>query len=445
MRRKLFFSIAVVCATLVATAQPPSPERSDLEKERAAIAKELADIQNTYKDVKSKGKQALGQLNAINRKISLQEKYISSISKELRIIDDELYLSNLEIYRLQKQVDTLKAEYARTIVYAYKNRSSYDHLNFIFSASSFNDAVKRIEYLKSYRKYRQNQVETILQTQDLIAKRQQQQLARKDQKNVALQSQTKERQVLDVQKKEKGAVLNEIKSQEKDLQKQIAAKKKRDADLKKAVLAIVRREQEKLKEIARLKAEEDKKKNIPPVTTKPVTPTTNPTTSNTDVAKNNKTTTPPATKKPEYSIYSEKDIKLGADFNSSRGRLPWPVDKGYVSIHFGRYKIEGTLIEGDNPGITIATDAGSSVKSVFDGEVVGVYNLGDGMTVTVRHGKYFTTYSNLMSANVKKGDQLKTGQTVGRAGRNDDGDGGQIDFILMIDTNNVNPEPWLRR
>lgn len=445
MRRKLFFSILVVCATLVATAQPPSQERSDLEKERAAIAKELADIQSAYKDVKNKGKLTLGQLNKINREISLQEKYIGSINKELRIIDDELYKSNLEIYRLQKQVDTLKSEYARTLVYAYKNRSSYDHLNFIFSASSFNDAVKRVEYLKSYRKYRQNQVETIIQTQQLIAKRQQQQLARKDQKNVALQNQTKERQVLDVQKKEKSVVLNDIKSQEKDLQKQIAAKKKRDADLKKAVLAIVKREQDKLKEEARLRAEEEKKKNAPVVTTKPTTPSTDPgaaKNTNTDVATAKPNT--PASKKEYTSIYSEKDIKLGADFNSSRGRLPWPVDKGFVSIHFGRYKIEGTLIEGDNPGITIETDAGSAVKSVFDGEVVGVYNLGDGMAVTVRHGKYYTTYSNLGSAGVKKGDQVKTGQSLGRAGRNEEGSG-QIDFVLMIEANNINPEPWLRR
>ena len=88
------------------------------------------------------------------------------------MIDDDIYLSNLEIYRLQKQLDTLKAQYARTIVYAYKNRSSYDYVNFIFSANSFNDAIKRIAYLKSYRAYREKQVNTILETQQLIAKRQ---------------------------------------------------------------------------------------------------------------------------------------------------------------------------------------------------------------------------------------------------------------------------------
>ena len=127
------------------------------------------------------------------------------------MIDDDIYLSNLEIYRLQKQLDTLKAQYARTIVYAYKNRSSYDYVNFIFSANSFNDAVRRVAYLKSYRAYREKQVNTILETQQLDCQAAKQQLGRKEQKNIALQSQTKERSVLDVQRKEKDAVVSELK------------------------------------------------------------------------------------------------------------------------------------------------------------------------------------------------------------------------------------------
>jgi murein hydrolase activator len=85
------------------------------------------------------------------------------------------------------------------------------------------------------------------------------------------------------------------------------------------------------------------------------------------------------------------------------------------------------------------------VKAVFDGEVVGVYNLGDGMAVTIRHGKYFTTYSNLSGVSIAKGTAVKTGQQIGRAGKDDDGSGGQIDFILMIETKNIDPSPWLRR
>ncbi|HRF18910.1 MAG TPA: hypothetical protein PK977_12120, partial [Chitinophagaceae bacterium] len=153
-------------------------DKTQLEKERQQIQKELQEIQTLYNKVKGQTKQTLGQLNVLNRKISLYEQYISSINKEIKSIDDDIYLSNLEIYRLQKQLDTLKTQYAKTIVYAYKNRSSYDYLNFIFSANSFNDAVKRISYLKSYKDYRERQVSTILETQQLIAARKKQQLSR---------------------------------------------------------------------------------------------------------------------------------------------------------------------------------------------------------------------------------------------------------------------------
>lgn len=446
MKKNILLTLLIVTSGFfTADAQPQ--DKAQLEKERQEIQKELKEMQGMYDQIKGKSKQALSQLSVLNRKISLQERYINSINKEIKMIEDDLYLSNLEIYRLTKQLDTLKAEYARTVVYAYKNRSSYDYLNFIFSAGSFNDAVKRITYLKSYRAYRLKQVSTIVETQDLIAKRKEQQIGRKQQKSVALQSQTKEKVVLDVEKKEKGAVLNQLKSQEKDLQKQIAAKKKKDKDLNNAIMAIIRREikaaEDKAKAdalAAKKKADEDAKKNAPVTNTN--TGATNPATVTTPVV------TKPAevAKKPaSYLELNAKDVALGGDFLKSKGRLPWPVDNGVPSIHFGPYSIEGTLLKGDNPGVTISTQVGATVKSVFDGDVVGVYNLGDGMAITIRHGKYFTTYSNLSSTSVKKGDAVKTGQALGRAGRDEESGGGQIDFILMIETKNVNPEPWLRR
>ena len=433
MRKKILFFILLFTGTCCFS-QQPIEDRAELEKERLRLQQELKEIQSLYDKVKGQKRQSLGQLNMITRKINLQEKYIGSISKELRMIDDDIYFSNREIFRLTRQLDTLKAQYAKTVIYAYKNRSAYDYLNFIFSAKSFNDAVKRISYLKSYRSYREKQANTILETQKLIAQRQQQQLGRKKQKNEALQNQTKQVQDLALQKREKDAVVSKLKSQEKDLQKQIASKKKKDRDLQNAIAGIIRREIEREKEIARKKAEEESKKNESLVTN----PVTNPSTA---------TTTPRiVAKKPDsYLELNAKDVALGSNFLSSRGRLPWPVDNGVVTIRFGKYTIEGTKLVGDNPGITIATQNGTTVKSVFDGDVVGVYNLGDGMAITIRHGKYFTTYSNLSSASVKKGSAVKTGQAIGRAGRDEEGSGGQIDFLLMIETKNVNPEPWLRR
>ncbi|HEX7903997.1 MAG TPA: peptidoglycan DD-metalloendopeptidase family protein [Chitinophagaceae bacterium] len=439
---KIILLIVIVALGTAPVRAQSTQDKAELEKERQELQRELKEIQGLYNQVKGQSKQTLGQLSMLNKKINLQERYIGSISKEIKMIDDDLYLSNLEIYRLQRQLDTLKAEYARTVVYAYKNRSSYDYLNFIFSANSFNDAIKRVAYLKSYRTYREKQVSTILETQDLIAKRKQQQMGRKQQKNAALQNQTKEKSALDVQKQEKSVVMSNLKSQEKDLQKQIATKKKKDRDLKNAIDAIVRRaiEEERkkaeaeFKAAAKRKADEDAKNNTAAKPT--ITTTTTP------------VTTRPAAevKKPvSYLELNAKDVALGGDFLKNKGRLPWPVDNGVPIIHFGTYNIEGTKLKGDNPGVTISTQAGAAVKSVFDGEVVGAYNIGDGMVVTIRHGKYFTTYSNLTSVSVKKGDPVKTGQTLGRAGRDEEGDTGQIDFILMIETKNVNPEPWLRR
>lgn len=446
MRKKIVLPLFFIGFTTLVYGQPDQ-DKSQLEKERQEIQRELKEIQGMYNKVKGQTKQTLGQLNMLNRKINLQEQYIGTINKELRSIDDDIYLSELEIYRLNKQLDTLKTQYARTIVYSYKNRSNYDYLNFIFSAGSFNDAIKRVAYLKSYRAYREKQVSTILETQQLIAQRKRQQLVRKDQKNVALQSQTKQVQELAVQKKEKDAVVSQLKSKEKELQGQIASKKKRDRDLQNAITAIVRREIEAAK--AKAKAEADAKRKAdeiaekknpekPSTTTGPaITPATTGTTS-----KRNE-----VTKKPDsYLDLNAKDVALNTSFQANKARLPWPVDNGVVTLRFGNNKIENTLLTFDNPGLTIATpSSGVAVKAVFDGEVSGVYNLGDGMAITIRHGKYFTTYSNLSGVTVSKGATVKTGQQIGRAGKDDDGNGGQVDFILMIETKNIDPLPWLRR
>ena len=448
MQKKIFLCLLLLGFTGIISAQP-GQDKSQLEKERQDIQKELKEIQGLYNKVKGQKKQTLGQLSMLKRKMDLQEQYISNINKELKSIDDDIYLSNLEIYRLQKQLDTLKTQYARTVVYAYKNRSNYDYLNFIFSANSFNDAIKRVTYLKSYRSYREKQVATILQTQQLIAQRKQQQLGRKDQKNVALSNQTKQVQELAVQKKEKDVVVAQLKSKEKDLQGEIAVKKKKDRDLQNAITAIVRREIEAAK--AKAKAEAEAKKKADDLVKKNATP--NPTNTSTEAVNTGSTSTKtpskrnePAKKPDSYLDLNAKDVALNSSFQANKARLPWPVDNGVVTLRFGNNKIDNTLLTFDNPGITISTpSSGVAVKAVFDGEVAGIHNLGDGMMITIRHGKYFTVYSNLSSVAVSKGATVKTGQQIGKAGRDEEGSGGQIDFILMVETRNVDPQPWLRR
>src|SRR5687767_1026672 len=434
MKKSFFLPLVFLLASGFALAQDPIEDKAQLERERQAIQNEIKEIQGMYNKVKGQKKQTLGQLNLLQRKINLQNKYISNINKQLRFIDNDIYRSNVEVYRLQKQLDTLKVEYARSVVYAYKNRSTYDFLNFIFSAGSFNDAVKRISYLKSYRNYRQEQVSNILNTQKLIEQRKKEALGKRKSKDEALKNQTVQAKVLDEQKKEKDVVITKLKAREKDLSKQLDAKKKRDRQLKNAMDAIVRREIDE----ARKKAEAEAKANADKsTTTKPSGITTGPV---------KKTESKPKS----YLDLNAKDVALNANFENNRGKLPWPVDNGVVSVHFGRneYAITGNSrpVIMDNPGITIATpSSGTTVKAIFEGEVAGIGNIGDIKMVMIRHGKYFTAYSNLSSVSVSKGAIVKTGQTIGRAAADEDGNGGMIEFMLLMENKQLNPEPWLRR
>jgi septal ring factor EnvC (AmiA/AmiB activator) len=431
---KNVLSLLLLLIGLTTWAQPPT-DKAALEQERKEIQRELNEIQQLFDQVKSQKKQTLGQLNLLNRKIQLQEKYLNSINREIHSIEDNIYLSELEIYRLNKQLDTLKVQYARSVVYAYRYRSNYDNINFIFSASNFNDALKRMDYLRSYRAYREKQVANIEDHQQLIAARQKEQKVRKEEKSQVLVVQAKKVDELGQERKQKDAVMTQLKSKERELQKQIAAKKKRDKELLTSINAIVKREIE----IARRKAEGDAGKTGG---TKPKG--TGPADVGTTGGGTTKRNDP--SKKPDYLDLTARDMELNSSFQNNRGRLPWPVDNGVVSSHYGLNKIENTLLTFDNPGISISTpNAGMPVKAIFEGDVIGVFNLGDGMAVTVRHGKYFTTYSNLTSVSVSKGSALKTGQIIGKTGRSEEGDGGQIDLILMIETKNIDPKPWLRR
>lgn len=512
MMKHIFWLITAIFLNTVLFAQKTS-DKTSMINERNQIQQELKEIQSALNTVNGQQKENLTQLAALNRKIELQEKYINNIGKEIHLIDDDIYYSAIEISRLKNQLDTLKAHYARTVVYAYKNRSNYDYLNFIFSANTFNDALKRVAYLKSYRDYRQKQMGDITKTKDLIAKRYQQQLASKNQKKGALESRSKEFTVLETQKTEKDSVVAQLKSQAGDLQKQIANKQKRDRELKNSIAAVVRKEIDDARKLAReeakRKAEAERKaraealarqqaeaerkalaeakakelsKTVPaenkapekndvaenkpivlPKSTKvntgassnirtvPATGNNNITAKNTAIAPARNTAPPTAAvenKAPEggYLNYKAADIALNSDFSQNRGRLPSPVN-GTITLGFGRYKIEGVGpdVVGDNPGITYSAPVGSSVRAVFEGEVASVSSVGGMSFVVLRHGKYFTAYSNLASVSVGKGAKVSRGQVIGSVGADEETGNGKLDFILMIEERNVDPRSWLSR
>jgi septal ring factor EnvC (AmiA/AmiB activator) len=372
---------------------------------------------------------------------------IDNINRDLNMLDRSIGTMQKDVRRYDKLLDTLKQEYAKSMVYAYKNRSNYDFLNFIFSSANFNDAIKRISYLKSYRTYREMQGENILRTQDLRRNKIRDLSGVKQTKNTTLQVQSKEMAALEAQKKEKDRIVAELKKQGKQLNNQIAAKQKQMRKVDNAIAAAIKKALEDARKEALVKAaaEERKRKEIEKANAKNNTNADNTNSGSSPTKSISKTTKPaaPVRKSGTSTLLNDENIALNASFEKNRHSLPWPLDRGEIIMHYGPNKLySGTTI--DVTCVTIAADIGTPVKAVFDGTVSTVKPIDEMQLVIIQHGKYFTIYSNLSGVSVQPGQQVKTGQVLGKVAANFDGVGA-IDFYIQNENSNYDPESWLRR
>lgn len=424
--QKLILLIVVLLVTFgIANAQ----NRAELEKQRAEIQRQIEDVKRSLDQTKKNRKESLGQLALLQKKLKLRQAAINNINQQINSIQGNITTSRNEISKLKRELDTLKLQYEKSIVYAYKNRNNYDFLNFIFSSASFNDALKRVEYLKTYRRYREDHAENIKNTQQLLENKIAGLERTRKEKDEVLSKQQKEKAVLLDEKKEKDVFVSKLKSKENQLSKELVAKRRADNKLRAAIRAAIDREAR----LARMRElEELKKKEAAAKANEAAAP------------KTTTTASAPAEKKvaERKSVFEStpEGLIVSDNFEKNKGRLPWPVDAGVVKTPFGNYGIEGTKIVGNNPGITIETNSGASVKAVFDGDVSSVFDIEGVSVVLVRHGKYFTTYSGLGSVNVAKGNKVKAGQVIGKASSL-----GEVDFLLLQENRNMDPEAWLRR
>jgi len=443
MIRKFCFCIVSIAFVLTATAQDESKE--EIQKKQQQLMQEISSLNQTLNDIKKNKKQSLGQLALVESKIRKRQELINNINKDLKRLNDNIYLNQLEIYRLNKELDTLKGQYAKSIVFAYKNRSSYEYLNFLFSAASFNDAIKRITYLKSYRQYRETQVDVINQTHVVLAKQISTLNSNKLEKGNSLKEQGKQLTVLESDKKEKDQVVSSLKGQEKDIAAQIKNKEQTRQKLNLALQTIIKREIA----AANKKQEEEAKKKL--AQQQKTTTNNNTDNSGSTVKSSIKSGDPVSgmtgTKSTrQYSPFESttEEANISINFENSKGRLPWPADQGYISTHFGPYTVPNTKLTGDMPGTEITLPVGSNIKNVADGEVSAVFDLGNGQTIVIRHGKYFTTYTNLSGVTVSKGQAVKPGKVLGKAVAGMSGDG-QIIFMVTNEKGvNMDPERWLK-
>src|SRR5580765_6994526 len=262
MRKTVFLFFIIYYSASNCLAQAPSQNRSDLEKERASIQKEIEDVKRSLDITHRNRKQTLGQLALLQKRLRLRQAAISNINKQLNFIQTDMNTSWQEIIKLKKELDTLRKQYAESVVYAYENRTNYDYLNFLFASSNFNDAVKRVEYLKSYRAYREQRAENIQRTQVLLQNKIDGLKIKRIEKDEALVKQNKEKQVLEVEKKEKDQVVEQLQSHEKELKKEMNAKQRQDQKLANAIAAAIRRAREDAIREAKKKAAAEAANNL---------------------------------------------------------------------------------------------------------------------------------------------------------------------------------------
>ena len=244
MIKKLFLFFILLSFAVKHTDAQPSQSREELQKQQKQLQKEIDDLNSTLESIRKNKKQSLSQLAIVQRKVAVRERLINNINQDIHRIDDDIYSKELEKNHLKRELDTLKQRYAQSIVFAYKNRSSYEYLNFLFSASDFNDAVKRMTYLKSYRKYRETEAQTILKTEDLLQETIGKLNNSKTEKGKVLVTQSSQLKVLEQDKKEKDQVVRQLKDQEKDLTAQLKKRESQRQNLKRALDAAIRREME---------------------------------------------------------------------------------------------------------------------------------------------------------------------------------------------------------
>jgi murein hydrolase activator len=428
MGKLLLLIISILFSIPTCLAQPPSQSRVDLENQRALIQKDIDDVKSSLDITHKNRKQTLGQLALLQKRLHLRQAAISNINLQVNFIQADMNNFWQEILKLKKELNTLRRQYAESTIYAYENRSNYDYLNFIFAACNFNDAIKRVEYLKAYRSYREQRAENIIKAEALLENKMEGLKVKRVEKDDALIKQNEEKQALEIEKKEKDEAVEQLQKHEKELKKEMIVKQRQDLKLTNAITAAIRRAREDDIEEAKVK-------------TSAIGSLSEANTAHLKTEPSNLLTIKSKGKSVTKNIGSPTaDIILSGNFEKDRGHLPWPISSGTISIRFGPHEVIKGLIH-NSVGVTIESSPGASVTSVFDGYVQSVFSVEDMTVVMVRHGKYFTTYSNLSEASVSKGQTVKLGQVLGKLSES-----GQLDFVISDEKyQNFDPEKWLKK
>jgi septal ring factor EnvC (AmiA/AmiB activator) len=414
---KFILTLLLIFTTSFSWSQDSQQEK--LEKRKAEIQKEIREKEEMLKKVRKEEKTVSNQLAIQNEKITLKQKLINTTSHQTKLLGDDIYSNQLKINRLRKDLEILKQDYTQMVVKAYKSRSTQSRAMFLLSSENFQQAYKRFQYMKQYASYRKMQGDEIKYKTESLTGYTEKIVVQKIEKEKLLQANEAEKKILEKEKLVQQEIAKAIKKSKAQITAEIKKKQQESRRIDGQINKLIRD----------AIASANKKVAAANVKTNPKT-------------------TAATTKATERStkIVLTPEAKLVADnFKSNKGRLPWPVEKGFVSLAYGDqpHPVYNSLIV-HNSGVEISTDQGSSARAVFGGEVISVMVLSPvNKAVMIQHGDYFTVYQNLSSVNVSKGDKVQTKQTLGKIRTNGDSGKTVLKFMISQNTTYNNPASWL--
>lgn len=389
---KLFARILVLFFVLVSFVSIGQTQK-ELEAKRRKTDRQINSYNKLLKDIKGDKKRSETSFILLNKKLTARSALIGYYNQEVALIEKEIEDLAKEKQKKEADLTILKKEYADMLYYAYKNRSSFDKLSFIFSSDDFVQAYRRLKYIQDYALYRQQQAKLIEKAQEDIDKQVEELEKKKKEKQDLIIEKRNERNQLIVEKQEREIVYKDLKSREKEVKKQLESKRKERANLNAAIEELIRKLAEKSAD----------SKSIP---------------------------------------LSPEEKKLANSFASNKGKLPWPSESGLVKRGYGKTRHEVHNIIIINNGIDILVRKGDIARAVFDGLVEGVILLpGNKYSVLIRHGNYFTVYSNLDKPFVTNGEKVKTKQSLGAVKTIDDAT--VLHFEVWKSSDVVNPSSWI--
>ena len=415
MPKFLLTALLFFCFTSTMWSQPTQEQ---LEERKAKIQMEIQEKEQLLKSVKKQEKSVLTEMIIQKEKIGLKEKLIKTTEKQTKLLNNDIYINQVKINQLNKDLEQLRKDYAAMILKSYKSRSEQSRAMFLLSSENFLQAYKRAQYMKQYASYRKMQGQEIEGKTKQLMGYTNQIIVQKDEKVKLIKENEKEKEELVKAKQEQEKIAAQI---QKEKGKLVSEIKKKQQETKKIDGQIKKMIRESIAAANRKTADERKKAN-PKITA--------------------------AEKKAietSTSIVLTPEGKLVSDnFKANKGRLPWPVEKGGISLGYGDqpHPVFRSLMV-HNSGIEISTESGATARAVFSGEVTQVQQLTPlKKAVVVRHGDFFTTYQNLSSVNVSVGDKVSAKETLGKV--KTDGDGRTV-LKFLISQNNTffNPTGWL--